>query len=207
VILGFSHVTFGTGQFDRATEFFQKKGFVLKDAYRSVLSPPAKWPLMARRPRRHDLALLMGSLTVEIVSHETGSVDGPTVIDVDPLSGLITLNSGDVARECEFFVRSLPCAKENGRIEICGAFPKWSAQLRLVENRSATYCQPLDIEGYSCLAFYSNNICEDVQRLVSLGAGSATEEFAVNLNGRRVSVAMMRSPGGAIIELLKVDRL
>ena len=95
----------------------------------------------------------------------------------------------------------------DGRIEIRGAFPKWSAQLRLVENKSAPQCQPLDIEGYSCLAFYSNNILEDVQRLVGLGAGSATEEFAVDLSGRRVNVAMLRSPGGAILELLRVNRL
>lgn len=207
MILGFAHLTFGTRQFDRATELFQKSGFVLKDAYRSVPSAPAKWPLMAHHAKKHDLALLMGSVGVEIVSHDTGSIDGPAMLDFDPHSGVITLNSRDIVREGEFIAQSLPCMEVDGRIEIRGAFPKWSAQLRLVENKSAPQCQPLDIEGYSCLAFYSNNIREDVQRLVGLGAGSATEEFAVDLSGRRVNVAMLRSPGGAILELLRVNRL
>jgi hypothetical protein len=207
VILGFAHLTFGTNQFDRTTKLFQKSGFVLKDTHRSVSSAPAKWPLMAHRAKRHDLALLTGSVAVEIVSHDTGSINGPTMLDFDPQSGVITLNSRDISRESEFLAQSLPCVEVDGQIEIRGAFPRWSARLRLIENRSAPNCQPLDIEGYSCLAFYSNNIGEDVQRFVGLGAESATEEFAVDLTGRRVSVVMLRSPGGTILELLRVNRL
>ena len=206
MILGFSHLTFGTRNFDQAMRNFQSMGFVPTSIYRSVRSAPAKWPLMTQPAQKHDLALLKRSLTVEIVSHDTGSVDRPPVLDFDSTAGDIMLRVQDARRELDFLEKVLPCTRAGDRIAIHGAFPTWSARLRLVEDRSGPHSQPLDIEGYSSLAFYSNNIEEDVRCFVELGAGNATEEFFVELNGRRIGVAMLRSPGGVILELLRINR-
>jgi hypothetical protein len=206
VILGFAHLTLSTRQLERSIELFQTAGFVLKETYHSVPSSAAKWPLMAHKASRHTLVLLNGRVPIEIVSHDTGSVDSPGMLAFDPGGGTITLRSSDVARDGAFIAKSLPCAITADGIRFHGVLPAWSAQIQLVEDETAPCAQPLDIEGYSCLAFYSTSISEDVERLVGLGAENATEEFAVELNNRRVGVAMMRSPGGAIIELIKVSR-
>jgi hypothetical protein len=136
---------------------------------------------------------------IEIVGHDTGSVDSAGILTFDPGGGTITLRSSDVARDRAFTAKSLACTIAADGIRIQGVLPAWSAQIQLVEDKIAPRAQPLDIED-------STSISDDVQRLVGLGAEKATEEFAVELNNRGIGVAMMRSPGSAIIELIKVSR-
>jgi hypothetical protein len=206
LILGFAHLTLSTRRLERSIELFRKAGFVLKETHRTIPSSAAKWPLMAYKASCHTLVLLKGRVPIEIVSHDTGSVDSAGMLAFDLGDGTVTLRSSDVERDRAFISKSLPCTTASDGVRFQGLLPAWNAQIQLVEDKTAPRVQPLDIEGYSCLAFYSTSISDDVQRLVGLGAENATEEFAVELNNRKIGVAMMRSPGGAIIELIKVSR-
>jgi hypothetical protein len=206
VILGFAHLTRSVGRIDDVVAQTQGMGFELKSLARSVPSSPAKWPLLAHRATLHDLAFMQGCLALEIIGHDTGSVQGPAVLALNAENGLIMLRVRDVSAECEFMSHAFPCTSNADEIEICGAFPAWSARLRVVEDASAPILPPLDVEGFSCLAFYSNSLTEDIRRLLALGARDATDQFGITVNGRDMSVVMLRSPGGAILELVKVNR-
>jgi hypothetical protein len=206
VILGFAHLALNTGQIDQAIASFQETGFVLRSVHRMVPSAIAKWPLLTLPAKQHDLALMDGNIVLEIISHDTGSVEGAAVLGFDVETGLITLRSRNAARERDFFSSALPCAETDGLIEIRGAFPAWRARLQVVEDATAPTLPPLDIDGFSCLAFYSSNITEDSRRLIALGARDVTGQFVVTVNDRDLSIVMLRSPGGAILELVKVNR-
>jgi hypothetical protein len=206
MILGFAHLTYCTDRIDQIVERLEQEGFLLNSIHRMVPSSFAKWPLMARPARMHDLALMKGPLAIEIVGHDTGSDQSPAVLGCDVGSRAINLRVRDAFIEREFMSRALPCKSEDDSIEVHGAFPGWSASLRIAEDSSAPLLPPLDVEGFSCLAFYSNNLVEDCQRLVALGARHATEEFGITLDRRDLSIVMLRSPGGIIIELVRVKR-
>jgi hypothetical protein len=206
MILGFAHLTRSTGQIDDAIAQMQGTGFELKSLSRFVPSSPAKWPLMAHRATMHDLAMLQGRLALEIIGHDTGSVKVPAALELDGENKSITVRVRDLSTESDFMSQAFRCPSNAGEIEIRGAFPTWSARLRLVEDATAPMLPPLDVEGFSCLAFYSNNPAEDVQRLLALGAHDATDQFGITVNGRDMSIVMLRSPGGTILELVKVNR-
>jgi hypothetical protein len=139
---------------------------------------------MTHRATMHDLALMQGCLALEIIGHDTGSVRGPATLALDAENGLIMLRVRDVGSECAFMSRAFPCASTANQIEM----------------------PPLDVEGFSCLAFYSNDLAEDTRRLLDLGAHDSTEQFGITVNRRDLSIVMLRSPGGVILELVKVNR-
>jgi len=206
MILGFAHLTRSTGRMDEVVAQAQRNGFNLKNLVRSVPSAPAKWPLMTHRATMHDLALLQGCCALEIIGHDTGSVQGPAALTLDAENGLIMLRVRDAGSETAFMSQAFPCAATAGQIEIRGAFPAWSACLRIVPDASAPILPPLDVDGFSCLAFYSNSLTEDTRRLLDLGAHDATEQFGITVNRRDLTIVMLRSPGGIILELVKVNR-
>jgi hypothetical protein len=181
-------------------------GYALQSVHRDIASDPAKWSLMARPAMTHDLALMRGTPAIEVVCHDTGCIGGSAVLDFEAGAGLVQLRVRDLDLERGFFAQSLPCNVTGDVIEIRGAFPAWSMNLKLVADAAAPVLPLLDVDGFSCLAFYSNNVGEDCQRLVALGARDATEEFEIELDGRNMSIVMLRSPGGAILELVKVNR-
>jgi hypothetical protein len=206
MILGFAHLTRSARRIDEAVAQAQMAGFELKSVARSVPSASAKWPLMTYRPTLHDLALMQGIVALEVISHETGSIEAPASLSLNAESGRIELRARDVRIECQFMSQAFPCSLSADEIDIRGAFPAWSARLKVVGDAGAPALPPLDVEGYSCLAFYSNSPEEDAQRFVALGARDATDQFAVTVNGRNLNIVMLRSPGGTILELVKVNR-
>jgi hypothetical protein len=206
MILGFAHLTRSVRQMDDAVAQAQEMGFALKSISRSVPSASAKWPLMSYRATMHDLALMQGRVALEIISHDTGSIESPASLSLDAGSGRIALRVRDVRTECRFLSQALPCTSSSDGIDVRGAFPAWSACFQVVEDEGAPLLPPLDVEGYSCLAFYSNSPEADARRLTALGAHDATGQFAVAVNGRNLNIVLLRSPGGAILELVKVNR-
>jgi hypothetical protein len=206
LILGFAHLAFSTGDADKALLQFGKAGFRLIERYNKMSSSPAKWPLMARQATAHDLLLFSGTVAIEIVCHDTGAVVGNPQLDLASDRREIDVHVHDVARERSFFVGGLACVEDGSGLEARGAFPGWTARLHLIASDVANPAPPLDVRGFSCLAFYTSDLGDAVSHLLSLGGGDATEPFAIDLGARRFEVVMLRSPNGIIIELLKVSR-
>ncbi|PJF37956.1 MAG: hypothetical protein CUN55_19445, partial [Phototrophicales bacterium] len=85
-------------------------------------------------------------------------------------------------------------------LKLISPFQKWTCNIRLVE--AETLPVRLDAAGPSCLAFYSNRVGCDSLKLKGLGAKQVTKPFKLTVGSRVVEVALMRAPGGALIELI-----
>lgn len=64
----------------------------------------------------------------------------------------------------------------------------------------------LDSSGPTCLAFYSNHIEEDSLLLQELGSTEKTEIFDLTLGERIMTVIILRTPGGPLLELISPRR-
>lgn len=207
MILGFAHATWSTADLEASLRRFGELGLKPGARHDAKPSSAAKWVLTARQPRRHDLVLLTGHPVIELVCHDTGSVPGPSNIDLDLSLGEIIIRGQDVVAERAFFTAGLGCRQSEGAVLDCtGVVPHWCARIRIVAGSAANPGSPLDIEGFSCLAFYTSDPEGDCQRLLGLGGHDRTDGFGIEVGGRSLEIVMLRSPNGNIIELLKVIR-
>lgn len=204
MILGFSHLTHTTANANQAVATWENRGWTRSWQASGVESAPAKWPLMNRPAKAHDLHFLEGVVRLEIINHDTGAIPGPSRLGIS--GQLIELLARDPAREDAFFRDALRFApREDGSLAFSGRVPGWSATIRNRADAQAPIDPPLDLEGLSCLAFLSTSPETDAQSMVRLGGRDVTEAFRLDVNGRRLRVLMLRSPEGTLIELIKIE--
>ncbi len=103
-----------------------------------------------------------------------------------------------------FFSEGLGFHDDNGALRFDSRFPQWSVTVRLAPDADAPLDPPLDLEGWSCLAFYVTNPQADAAHLRTLGGRDETPVFGVDWSGSRMNIAMLRDPEGTVIELIKV---
>lgn len=204
MILGFAHIAYSTATPDEAIRRFEAQGLTLAARYPGVPSHAAKWPLMERQAASHELSLLSGAVSVEVIAHDTGAVSGKSRLDVDFARAALVLQSPDMEAETAFFTKGLGFHSEGGLLTRKGAFPSWSASLDIVAGDRKSAPPPLDLEGFSCLAFYSTDPQADARHLRSLAGRETTEPFTAVVGKRRLEVLMLRSPQGTPLELIKV---
>lgn len=89
---------------------------------------------------------------------------------------------------------------EDDTLILDNRLPGWTCRLRLQAGASSPVS--LDAVGPTCLAFYCNRIAEDAQRLIDLGATDPTGSFDLTLGERAMTIAMLRVPGGPLVELI-----
>lgn len=170
--------------------------------HRDVPSAPEKWPLMARKATRHDLALTQWES--EIVAYDTGVVDGRGRLSLSDEWGTIKVSARDASMEARFFCDGLGFqSKESGRLFLDSRIPTWRMLLDVAEDQDAPLDPPLDIMGRCALAFYTSDGERDRDQLLAAGGRDPTEPFTVKLD-REMKIIMLRSPEGTIIELIQV---
>ena len=191
MILGFAHIT--------------KNVPVELLAGIGVPSASEKWPLMARKAKRHRISMEGGQTgpTVEFIEYDTGA---PVVrhgrlyvVNDNPV-----VYAQDTFEEAQFFCDGLGF-KTIGRgiIELASQVPQWGVCVKIQHHPGADIDPPLDIAGYAALAFYSSDVEADRDHLLKHGGRTPTEPFTVKLD-REMKIVMLRSPEGTIIELIQV---
>ncbi len=208
MILGFAHLTRSTATPDAVIAGLTQGGMAQTAHHKDVPSAPEKWPLLDRPAHTHELALLAGSPAIEVVSHDTGAVDAPSRLELDATRSEIRVKVRDQEAIGRFFTAGLGFhERDDGALIFASRFPQWSVTVRLAPDAAAPLDPPLDLEGWSCLAFYATNPESDAAHLRTVGGRDATAVFPVSWTGRRMNIAMLRDPEGTIIELIKiVDR-
>ena len=202
MILGLAHLTVGATDALAAAERWTSCGWQQTEAYEDVPSAPQKWPLLSRRAERHDLILLRGAPMLEVVSHATGAVDTAGRIGLE--DGVIRVRARHVGKETDFFAALGFQPANDGTLVLSSRFPTWGARLAVDDDADAPLDPPLDLEGFTCLAFYATDLAGDRDRLLAAGGRDATEIFGISLGERTMSVLMLRSPEGTIVELIKI---
>jgi hypothetical protein len=205
MILGFAHLTRSTAEPEAVIAGLLQGGMAVTAHHKDVPSAEEKWPLLDRRARSHELALLSGSPAVEVVSHDTGTIDAASRLALDTARSEIRVKVRDRDAVGRFFAEGLGFrATDDGALRLESRFPQWSVTVRLEPDAGAPLDPPLDLEGWSCLAFYATNPEADAAHLRAHGGRDGTAVFPVAWTGSRMSIAMLRDPEGTIIELVKI---
>jgi hypothetical protein len=188
--------------------------------------------LLARAPqaranvmdgRAHDIA----NIWLDAFGHQSTPMAwtpfGSTVWCLDPPAdgreqetlGLL-LPVPQVVREAEFWTSALGFKEVSsgalGRdgdwkhLRLPAPVPNWSADVILLEDADPSGLTMLDSGGFPCLALLSTNLKDDLARCIDHGGTIGAKPFSVVVAAKTLNVALFRSPGGALIELLSVAR-
>lgn len=203
MILGFAHLTLSVEDAHAAAAELAAAGWQVRATHHAVPSAEQKWSLLSRPATRHDLMLLSGPTAVEVVAHDTGVQAVPTRL-ARADDGTIVIRVREPSVEGAFFVGLSFQEDAPGRLRLASRFPSWSASIRLEPDPEAPIDPPLDVKGYSCIAFYSSDPVHDCAALQARGGRMATRPFDIELGDRSMQIVMLRSPEGTLCELIKV---
>lgn len=202
MILGFAHLAINVDDTEQAMTEWSGRGYQLVAVHYAASNHPSKSQFLNCYQPKHDLLLLKGEnlWPLELTHH--GDTQGANQQITWAASHIIlTVSEGTLDALRRLLLEGLGfVAKDDGELYLHSRLPGWSCKLKL--NIGVTAPILLDATGPTCLAFYCNRIEEESQRLLMLGAESATDIFEMALNGRAMQIIMMRVPGGPLIELI-----
>lgn len=199
MILGFAHLAVNVADLEAAENAWQAEGYSRTALYLNAPNHPSKQRFLANYQPLHDLMLLSGSglWPLELTRH------GPTYsvnTQLEWNQDAIRVTVPDPVPLHRLLVNGLGFCVDNGDLVLNSRLPAWSCRLRLATGESSPVS--LEAAGPSCLAFYCNRIAEDAQNLIGLGATDYTSEFELTLGERDMAIAMLRAPGGPLLELI-----
>ena len=199
MILGFAHLAVNVVDLAEAEAVWKNYGYTRTVMYTNVPNHLFKERLLANYQPRHDLMLLSGEglLPLELTWHgPTCAVNSQLKWDQDAIQ--IVVSDPDPLQN--FFVDGLGFCEDNRGLFLNSRLSDWFCRVRLVAGESLQ--TSLSAAGPSCIAFYCNRIAEDAKMLIDLGATDFTNEFELTLGERDMTIAMMRMPGGPLLELI-----
>ncbi|MDP2431766.1 MAG: hypothetical protein Q8O33_07020 [Pseudomonadota bacterium] len=200
MILGFAHLAINCGDLAQAEAEWRALGYARGALHQGVPNHPAKRAFSSHYQPEHDLLLLNGPglWPLELTCH------GPTQGENRQLAWTreaITLTLADPEPMRRLLIDGLGFrASDNGVLALDCRLPTWSCRLHPRTGESEPV--RLDAAGPTCLAFYCNRVEEDAQRLLGLGASDYSGVFDLTLGERAMSIAMLRAPGGPLLELI-----
>lgn len=200
MILGFAHLAVNVADLMVAEAAWRVEGYARNALYLDVPNHPSKQRFLTCYQPLHDLMLLTGPglWPLELTRHGATRSDNTqmawsreairvTVPHPAPLRRLLVEGLGFRAAG-------------DGTLVLDSRLPGWTCRLRL--QAGASMPVSLDAAGPTCLAFYCNRAAEDAQRLIDLGATDPTGSFDLTLGARAMTIAMLRAPGGLLLELI-----
>ena len=90
------------------------------------------------------------------------------------------------------------------KLKIVSPVAVWSAEVVLA--RFDVEKPFLDSPGFTCLAFLTNNLEQEVNRLADIGAREITEPFFLSVNNKPLKIVLLRGPSDELIELIQITR-
>jgi hypothetical protein len=199
MILGFAHLAVNVADMEAAETYWRTKSYARTALYFDTPNHPFKQRFLSNYQQLHDLMLLSGSglWPIELTKHgPTHSVNTQLEWNQDAIQVTVP----DPAPLQRLLVNGLGFCADNDDLVLNSRLPAWSCRLRLVAGDSLP--TSLEATGPSCLAFYCNRIADDAQTLIGLGATDYTNEFELTLGERDMTIAMLRAPGGPLLELI-----
>lgn len=205
MILGFDHLALSSADVP-GTLASLASSFVLRFHERGIANHPAKRPFLEHWQDTHELAFVepVEGPSIEITSHGSALAASRGPFGIDP-DGVIRIDCRDAESESDFWAVGLGFRKlsDPSRLELARPVPRWSCRLRLTPVLPEPERSFLDSAGHACLALLCSDIESDIHRATSAGAVGSSGIFDMVVGGKNVRIAMMRSPGGAICELVQ----
>lgn len=200
MILGFAHLAINAAKIADVEAIWETEGYSCFSRHLGVANYPLKRAFGDTFQAFHDLVLLKAPhlWPLELTCH--GTTVGENTQLVWSRERIVAKVREPRALE-SLFVNILGFKlSDGGDLSLESRFPEWSCRIRVEEGDGEPV--RIDASGPTCLAFYCNRIEEDTQRLMELGAVDCTGVFELTLGERAMSVAMMRLPGGPLLELI-----
>ena len=130
--------------------------------------------------------------------------------------GVLSIRSvtENVGRELDFWCRALGCRKgtHSGSTptpwvtaEFASPFPQWCANLMFVEGDPVPHPQ-MDSPGSTCVSILVKDLQEIADTALGAGALSVSNSFEIEVDGKELKIAIMRTPTGAIVELMEYQK-
>lgn len=200
MIMGFAHLAVNVADMASAETSWQAEGYTRTALYCDVPNHPSKRVFLSNYQPFHDLLLMTGPglWPIELTFH--GPIQGDNTQLVWGREAIqITLAASLPLRH--LLVSGLGFREiDSDDLILTSHLPGWSCRLKLKTGDTLpTY---LSASGPTCLAFYSNHIDVDAKRLIELGATDYTGGFKHTLGERDMTIAILRAPGGPILELI-----
>ena len=200
MILGFAHLTINTADLAEVEASLVASGYKCIAKHLGVANYSKKRAFCETFHSLHDLALLRApdSWPLELTCH------GPTFGENTQISWtrdrfIINVCKPDIVEK--LFIEGLGFKSADDRdLVMASHFPDWSCRIRIEQGNSEPV--RLDASGPTCLAFYCNHIDEELERLIELGAVDCTDIFEITLGEKKMDIAIMRLPGGPLLELI-----
>jgi hypothetical protein len=202
LILGFAHLTINVNDLGQAELEWLEKGYLRTTLHKQVDNHPSKKIFANFYHPVHDILLMKGPglWPIELTCH--GPTDGENTNLLWSTETIkIRVREPAVLRRVLLNGLGFQLAKD-GTLQFESRLPGWSCRIMLEEADSGPV--RLDSTGPTCLAFYCNNLEEDAHCLIELGATDCTGIFDLTLGNRNMRIAMMRLPGGPLLELISI---
>ncbi|MBF0611767.1 MAG: hypothetical protein G8345_18205 [Magnetococcales bacterium] len=206
MILGFDHLAFTVTHLDQELAQLGQAGWQTQFVARQVVNPPQKKPLLHHYLPFHDLVWcaspLVGGAALELVRHGESMAPSPSPYHLEE-DGSITLSVADTGQEMIFWQKALGfhSLAENSLI-LKRPLPQWSCRITLQEEKN-TPLSYLDSPGYPCVALLCSDVIKDTKHILKEGGWQAVEPFELSPNGKPLLITMLRTPGGALCELIQ----
>ncbi|MBM0274296.1 hypothetical protein [Micromonospora tarensis] len=186
-------------------------------AYRAVFQapPPADATVLAGSSAAADVLRLAGLLRTPTCVSLPAAGGGEAWFDASRSAGAglggLLCPVGDVPAEVDFWSAFAKATWRGVRADAAwGSIPSPRPQPRceLVLTRGADDTSPYSMNdlGFPSIGVYSTAIESDCERALAAGAKLRAAPIVTEINGRRLRMALIESPGGAPIELLCVHR-
>lgn len=214
MILGVSHVAVRTLHMEQDIESLCSQGWMLEFVDHGVaVHPCERGFLSGEHPDVQSLALLRhpaGLPAIELVApaipeRERGdarlTLPG---VDGEGFGGVIRVS--DYADTQELFVRQLgfsALGPDGKRLVMRRPLRQWCWDLELEESTDITASSCLDRPGWFVLALLTTDL-EQSARMLAAHCASATPPFEIEVNNKRLRIALGVLPSGFGIEMVQI---
>lgn len=202
MILGFAHLGINSDSLAEAESAWQAQGYARTALHTDVPNHPSKQRFLTRYQPLHDLILMAGSSLwpLEVTRHGPTHLENTQIVWAGEAIQVIVPNPEPLRR---LLIEGLGFSETaNGILKLDGRFPNWSCRISV--HAGVSRPTSLDAVGPTCLAFYCSHLAEDAKELIDLGATDFTGGFDIDLGKRSMTIAMLRAPGGPLLELINL---
>lgn len=205
MIIGFAHLAINTKNLKELETLYLSKGYKKSNSFFSVKNNQSKKAFCNNFEENHDLVILDSyeeDFSLELTCH--GQTDGKNE-QLEINNGKIIIKTSEVEELTKFFLNGIGFKKlKKNYIKLESIKQSWCCDIQMHELN--TDSSRVDAEGPSCLAFYSTNILNDKELLISEGATNPTNIFNLSLGVKSLDIFMARAPGGVLVELIQIKK-
>lgn len=203
MILGFDHLALSTTCMQESHSQLVKNGYQSYFLEMAVVNQPAKTKLLSHYQNEHHIGYFRSNapstVAIELIDHgKMHQSKGPYQWQAP----FVEVHAEVSSAEADFWVQVFNLKHHDDYYTLHSILPHARAQFRFIPAQCAK--SYLNSEGYTCAAFLTNTLSQDILKAKACGATDITEMFHLEVNNKPLRIAMFRTPGGAICELIQV---